>query len=67
MHTKIIQRILFSYTIMKINNGEYCPITQKSVTVDVNGTVKYFVYECHIDSQHNFEQFLKKERIAFEY
>lgn len=63
MHTKVIQHTLFSYTIMKINNGEHCPITQKCVTIDVDGVLKYFVYGRHVDSQHKLEQFLKKKEM----
>lgn len=45
------KRILFSYAVTKFKNGINCPVTQKSVTLDVDRTLNYYIYGRHINQQ----------------
>ncbi|XP_071578318.1 uncharacterized protein [Temnothorax nylanderi] len=64
MRTEIVQCTLFTYAIMKVENGEHCPVAQKSVTLDIDGILKYFVYGRHVYLQDkNLERVLKKKEM----
>ncbi|XP_015595020.1 uncharacterized protein LOC107267604 isoform X2 [Cephus cinctus] len=63
--TEIVQRTIFTYTILKVKNGKHCPVAQKSVTLDVNKNLQYFMYGRHIDPENtNLERILNgKEKL----
>lgn len=61
-YNETVEHALFTYTIIKDKDGEHCPVTQKSVTIDVNGILKYFVYGHHVQNEE-LEQVLKKKEI----
>lgn len=57
--TEMVQCTLFTYSIMKIDNGEHCPVSQKNCTLHADGTLKYFVYGRHIDPKNtNLERMI---------
>lgn len=63
-YPKIAQHILFTYSIIKVDNGIYCPVTQNSVTLDADGILQYLIYGRHIDTQDkNLDRVLKKKEM----
>ncbi|XP_036146648.1 uncharacterized protein LOC118646884 [Monomorium pharaonis] len=63
-YAEISQYTLFTYSIMNFENGVYCPVTQKSVTLDADGKLKYFIYGRHIDTQDkDLERVIKKKEM----
>ncbi|XP_011863356.1 PREDICTED: uncharacterized protein LOC105559571 [Vollenhovia emeryi] len=62
--TESVQHTLFIYTIMKVDNGINCPVSQKSVILDEDRILKYFVYGRYIDTEDkNLERVLKKKEM----
>lgn len=51
LRVESVKRILFSYVVTKFENGINCAVTQKSVTLDVDRTLNYYVYGRHVNQQ----------------